>query len=43
MPNHWSTGGYLVRISTRGDLDDKVLAQFVQQIVVNLDKLTNRV
>ncbi len=36
MANDSSTGGYLVPTSTGGDLNDKALAQFLQQVVVNI-------
>lgn len=36
MANDSSTGGYLQPSSTGGDLNDQALAQFLQQIVVNI-------
>lgn len=39
MPNNSSTGGYLVPTSTGGDLNDKALAMFLQQVVVNITGL----
>jgi hypothetical protein len=39
MPNTSATGGYLSPVSNGGDLNDKALAQFLQQIVVNITGL----